>query len=212
MNEQRKPGRPPKVDKPEEKEPTVSMTQNQLESLMAKAAQAGREAALEVTQPDRLTRDQEIRAEDVHEPYDDIWEEPLLLDATHIQPRAKMQQRWMRTIIDGQADESNIARYLNKGWKPRQADSIPNDVAAPTIGGFRGYGSVVGVHGMVLMERDVELGNREKRAVRARTKAQLAAVDQSMMRDAPSGQGVVGARVDNRKSTITRGRAPSVPD
>ena len=192
-------------------EPIVTMTQADLDSLMKQAAQAGRDAAMEVS-AERQSRDQDVRTEAVHEEYDDIWEEPLLLDATHIIPRAGMDQRWMRTVIDGVPDESNIARYLNKGWKPRQAESIPENVAAPTVSGFRGYGSVVGVHGMVLMERDVKVGDRERRAVQARTKAQLEAVDQSMMREAPSGTGVEGARVDKRKSTITRGRAPSVAD
>ena len=211
MNEKRGPGRPPKVAEEQEEvsEPTVTMTQEQLDSLMAQAAQAGRDAAMEVS-AERHSRDQEVRSEAVHEEYDDIWEEPLLLDATHIIPRVNMDQRWMRTVIDGVPDESNIARYLNKGWKPRQADTVLQGSMVPTVE-FNGD-NIIGVHDTILMERPKTIDDKHKAYERKLADSQMQAVESDMLKVHDSSSGMGRPMSSNKSSTSTGRVAPITPD
>ena len=202
----------PKAEAPK----TFEMTQEMLESMMARAADIGAKAGADAAErvlderTERPSRAQESRgAEEVHENYDDLWEEPLLLDATNIPPRPGFVQYWVRTMLDNKPDHGNVAKKLNRGWKPRPVDSAPQGVSPPKTS-FEDFTNVIGVHGMLLMERPVELNERYKRGIRARTNAQMQAVDSDLMRDHEGGKGFGRPQVD-RKSTITRG-APRVMD
>jgi len=200
----------------DDESPKFEMSQDMLQGMLDKVARdsaaAGAEAGaaaaeriLEERGRDaRPTRAQEGReAEPVHEAYDDLWDEPLLLDATNIKPRPGYVQYWVRTILDNKPDHGNVAKKLNKGWQPRPVDSVPKGSSPPKVS-FEDFTNVVGVHGMLLMERPVELHERYKRGVRARTDAQMQAVESNLMRDHTPGKGFGKPQMD-RKSTITRG-------
>lgn len=190
-----------------EKEPTVTLTTSALAKLVEDAARKSVEQALD----ERASRVQETRAaEDVHESYSDLWDQPLLLDATRVKKRPGYEQRWMRTMLDNQPDHSNIARRRNQGWEPRKLSTVPAGVAAPKTK-FDEFGDVVGVHGMVLVERPVELHERYRRAKNARTKSQMDAVEQSLMQDHDPGKGF-GAPNLSIKTRTTRTKAPQIAD
>ncbi len=194
----------------------LQMTPEMLDSMMDRVADisaaAGAAAAEKILaeRDSRQTRAQETRnAEEVHEQYEDLWEEPLLLDASNIPPRPGYVQYWVRTMLDNQPDLNNVAKKMNMGLKPRPVDTVPKGVYPPKTN-FEDFTNIIGVHGMILMEMPMEQDERYKRGVRARTKAQMEAVDSDLMRDHEPGKGFGRPQMD-RKSTITRG-APRVMD
>ena len=69
---------------------------------------------------DRVSREQESRAaEDIHQDYDGSFDdEPSLLDTRNMPPREGFVQRWVRTTINNEDDQSNVYRSINRGWKP----------------------------------------------------------------------------------------------
>lgn len=65
--------------------------------------------------------------------------------------RKGFRQRWVRTMLLGDPDSTNLARKSREGWKPRAPDTVPANFTVPTIahGQFAGC---IGVEGSVLME------------------------------------------------------------
>ena len=194
----------------------IEMTQEVLDAMLNRVAEvsaaAGAAAAEKILaeRDSRSTRAQETRnSDEVHENYQDLWEEPLLLDATNIPPRPGYEQYWVRTILDHKPDLNNVAKKMNMGFKPRSVDSVPKGVHPPKVN-FEDFTNVVGVHGMLLMEIPVAESERYRRAIRSRTNEQMAAVDSDLMRDHEPGKGF-GKPTMSRKSTISRG-APRVMD
>jgi len=155
----------------------------------------------------RLSRDQESRAmEEVHEDYGDVWEAQGILDTRTMPARPGYVQRWVRTMQTGERggdDAINIAKRYNQGWRPRAASTIPEGAQCPTIK-FGQYGDVIGVQGMILMERPEQLHQRYANQVRETGRAQERSVKESFLRDVPRAQGVIPDISLKRHST--RGR------
>jgi hypothetical protein len=198
MNAKAKPTQAP------EQEP-ITITQGDLQKMLDEAVARGAEEG-------RLSREQEMRdSEPVHQEYEDIWEEPLMLDMSKVKKEG-YRFRFGRTMIEGQPDEIRIAKLMNKGWSFVKTETLPKEVNVPSLSSFRGVSGVVGIHGLVLMERPEEICQREDNSIKARTRAQLKAVDLKMKEDAPNTAGFKSPVVAERKSKITRGREPNVPD
>lgn len=107
----------------------------------------------------RKTRESTIRRNTVvHDEHEDFnFEPPGLLDAP--EPRPGYVQRWIRTLANGSHDPRNRHKATLAGWKPRDPGSLPAKwSSAPTHNSELGH--VIGVEGMVLMERPVELHRR----------------------------------------------------
>lgn len=163
---------------------------------------------------DRLTRDQESRyaaeASD-EDDYDDDWEEQELLDAPD--PRPGFVQHWVRTLRtdNGQPDAQNLAKRLNQGWRPRSADTLPRGSFAPTIqhGDFAG---VIGIEGMILMERPQKRQLAHRRRVREETIRQMHGVESDMHRAHDPKSGLGQPIFERNKSNVTRGRPVEVAD
>lgn len=158
----------------------------------------------------RVSREQETRAADIiHEDYDDVWEENDILSTRNIQAREGYVQRWVRTMTRGQEDQSNVFNKMNKGWKARLSSSVPKGQFIMTQN-FSGQ-EVIGVHGMILMERPMALQNREKRAVAGRIDLQMRAVQENMYGVHDPRSGLTRPSFDLKEKT-TVGRSPIVDD
>src|SRR3990172_5639555 len=78
------------------------------------------------------TRETESRlAEPVHEEEDEPWQRGASLSMPPAQ--AGMDQRWIRSAMMGQADNTNWARKIREGWKPRPAETVSDDFPVPRI-------------------------------------------------------------------------------
>jgi hypothetical protein len=158
----------------------------------------------------RLPREQELRvSEPVREEYPEYYENDTLLNTDYIPPREGYVQRWVRTSLQGREDQSNVYKKLNKSWRPRLLDSVPKGQYVPQID-FNGA-QVIGIHGMVLMERPKALHERQKQAIRRDTENQMLAVKHNMYaeHDPRSGMRFSEERFETQTSV---GRQPKVDD
>lgn len=158
----------------------------------------------------RTSRVQESReAEDVHQQYVDSWSSPSLLSTDNIPARQGYVQRWIRTKLKNDDDQNNVFRKINQGWKPRELSSVPKGQYVPKID-FDGS-EVIGIHGMILMERPVEIHEKHAAHNRKMTQAQLSAVKNDMHKVHEPGHGLTNPQYTN-KSNVTHGRIAQVAD
>jgi len=156
------------------------------------------------TRATRESRTQESHeAEVLHEPYNDSWESPALLNTDNIQARPGFVQRWVRTKIRGNDDQNNVYRKINQGWKPRALDSVPKGQFVPKID-FDGL-NVIGIHGMILMERPEQQHKKHAAYNRELANNQLTAVKENMFNVHRAGDGLTRPQMSN-KSEVSRGR------
>jgi hypothetical protein len=163
--------------------------------------------------PGRETRDQELRTGQVREDYsdaeahEDLFQQQGVLAqlARHTPEREGMKQRWMRTMLNGQIDAKNIAKKMNEGWVPRAADTVPKGPNALPELEFQGA-NVIGVIGMVLVERSIELHRKYAARNRDTTRNQERAVNENMFRVHDPGTPGFGRPTTDRTSKVTFGR------
>lgn len=156
----------------------------------------------------RQSRTQTTRAaEDVHEFQN--WGSQALLDTTNIPARGGFVQRWVRTSLDNKEDQNNVFKKINQGWKPRPLSSVPKGQYVPNID-FQGT-DVIGIHGMILMERPVDIHNKHKRYVQNQTQLQTEAVKNDVRKVHEPGSGVSAPTYSN-KSNVSKGRIAPVAD
>lgn len=162
---------------------------------------------------DRKSREQERRVADNSRPetMPEYWEQQGNLDARHIPARPGYVQRWVRTHIDGREDPNNVGKRMNQGWRPRMADTVPTNVYVPTLKECQWGNNIIGMYGMILMERPAQLQERQAQAVRENTDNQMRAVEESLFRVHEPGSGLGRPKMESR-SRVTRGRTPSVQD
>ena len=62
-----------------------------------------------------------------HPEYPDLgrWERPSSLEAPEC--REGMTQRWIRVTVRGEEDPRNVNMRLREGWRPRPANTVPDD-------------------------------------------------------------------------------------
>lgn len=104
---------------------------------------------------------------------DEFWKEPVNLVAPPSRPG--YTQRWVRVAIQSVDDVSNLAKAYQQGWRPRTKDTIDELQKVPTIKHGE-YAGVVGVHGMILMERPNELDEKHRAFIKRRTDHQARAI------------------------------------
>lgn len=158
----------------------------------------------------RSARAQEMRAgEDVHEEYLDNWEPAGLLDASKMPPRPGYVQRWVRTKLNGQDDAANIGRKYNQGWRPRAASTVPKGTYAPKL--MRDGSEIVGMDGMILMERPEKLHEAHARRNKNMADDQMLAVDRDLFKAHNPGSGF-GKPHRSGQSRVVKGRPANVAD
>jgi|TARA_R110000796_G_scaffold40595_4_gene100487 hypothetical protein len=107
------------------------------------------------------------------------WAPPSRLDAPD--PPAGYVHRWIRTSMRGEEDKMNVNTKLREGWEPVRKDEYP-DYEAPTIDEGRWEG-VIGQGGLMLCRIPVETAQERSAYYGTRTREQMAAVDQDLMKE-----------------------------
>lgn len=161
-------------------------------------------------QLERKPRAQQTRvAEESYEDYGDSWENPGLLDTSQIPAKPGFVQRWVRTSINGQDDQTNVYKKINNGWRVRTADSVEKGQFVPTVG-FNNQ-NVIGIHGMILMERPKAINDRQAAYNRHQADAQMTAVRNNMFNVHQSGSGLTKPSMKH-STDVTRGRLVEADD
>ena len=107
------------------------------------------------------------------------WAPPSRLEAP--QPPAGYVHRWIRVAMRGEEDKMNVNTKLREGWEPVRKDEYP-DYEAPTIDEGR-YEGVIGQGGLMLCRIPVETAQERSAYYGTRTREQMVAVDQDLMKD-----------------------------
>lgn len=162
-------------------------------------------------QDDRTSRSRESREGDVvHDEYADIWTQSGLLDTTHIPARNGFVQRWVRTKMNGVDDPKNVMKKMNQGFRPRMAETVPQGTFAPTINS-RQFGDIIGMDGIILMERPETLHKSHAAHNRAMAAKQIEAVNGILQRAQEPNKGFGPVNV-NTSSSVDTGRPAPVSD
>ena len=107
--------------------------------------------------------------------------------------------RWIRTAMRGEDDKMNVNTKLREGWEPVRKDEYP-DYEAPTIdeGRFEG---IIGQGGLMLCRIPVETAQERSEYYGNRTREQMVAVDQDLMKDQHPSMPIT----NNRQSRVSFG-------
>lgn len=89
--------------------------------------------------------------------------------------------RWIRTAMRGEDDKMNVHAKLREGWEPVRADEYPGRDYA-TIEDGR-YAGVIGNGGLMLCRLPEETAQERSAYYGNRTREQMQAVDQDLMKD-----------------------------
>ena len=89
--------------------------------------------------------------------------------------------RWIRVAMRGEEDKMNVNAKLREGWEPVRKDEYP-DYEAPTIDEGRWEG-VIGQGGLMLCRIPVETVEERTAYYGGRTREQMTAVDQDLMKE-----------------------------
>jgi hypothetical protein len=81
----------------------------------------------------------------------------------------------------GEEDKTNVFSKLREGWEPVRADEYP-DYHAPVIDEGR-YAGVIGQGGLMLCRIPIETARERSAYYGNRTREQMQAVDQDLMKD-----------------------------
>ena len=125
------------------------------------------------------------------------WAPPSRLDAPD--PPAGYVHRWIRTSMRGEEDKMNVNTKLREGWEPVRKDEYP-DYEAPTIDEGRWEG-VIGQGGLMLCRIPVETAQERSAYYGTRTREQMVAVDQDLMKDQHPSMPIT----NNRQSRVSFG-------
>lgn len=156
---------------------------------------------------DRVSREQESRAA---ESMADDFGDDSLLDTTNMPPREGFVQRWVRTTINNEDDQGNVFRSMNRGWKPRKADSV-RAAGVPTIN-YEGA-NIIGIRGMILMERPQSMHDKEVAREKYISDNLMAGVKSTMHDVHQQGSGITRPEFTEQSSRVEKGRiAPVAPD
>ena len=107
------------------------------------------------------------------------WAPPSRLDAP--KPPEGYSHRWIRTELRGEDDSMNVHTRLREGWEPVRADEYPgSDYATIDEGKHAG---TIGNGGLMLARIPEETVEERNAYYRDRTRDQMTAVDQDLMKE-----------------------------
>jgi hypothetical protein len=107
------------------------------------------------------------------------WAPPSVLDAPAAPEGYK--HRWIRASIRGEEDKGNVFNRLRQGYEPVRAEEHP-DYQAPTIEDGK-HAGVIGNGGLILTRVPVETAHERTEYYGNRTREQMTAVDQDLMKE-----------------------------
>jgi hypothetical protein len=125
---------------------------------------------------DRNTRANTTRESDTRRK---PWAPPSVLDAPPAPEGYK--HRWVRSAIRGEEDKANVFTRLRQGYEPVRAEEYP-DYPAPTIEDGK-HAGVIGNGGLILTRVPVETAQERTAYYGGRTREQMDAVDQDLMKE-----------------------------
>jgi hypothetical protein len=125
------------------------------------------------------------------------WAPPNRLDAPT--PPDGYVHRWIRVAMRGEEDKMNVNTKLREGWEPVRKDEYP-DFEAPVIDDGR-YEGVIGQGGLMLCRIPVETAQERTEYYGGRTREQMVAVDQDLMKEQHPSMPINS----NRQSRVTFG-------
>ena len=125
---------------------------------------------------DRISRTSETReTESRRKP----WAPPSVLDAPP--PPEGYKHRWVRSAIRGEEDKGNVFNRLRQGYEPVRADEHPG-YQAPTVEDGK-HAGIIGNGGLILTRVPVETAQERTAYYGGRTREQMDAVDQDLMKE-----------------------------
>jgi hypothetical protein len=107
------------------------------------------------------------------------WAPPSVLDAPAAPEGYK--HRWIRASIRGEEDKGNVFNRLRQGYEPVRAEEHP-EYQAPTIEDGK-HAGVIGNGGLILTRVPVETAQERTDYYGNRTREQMTAVDQDLMKE-----------------------------
>jgi len=108
--------------------------------------------------------------------------------------------RWVRTSINGAADDRNVLKAMQEGWEPVSIEEQPE---LQLLAGREGrYKDKIEVGGLLLMKTPKEFVEQRNAHVQKSTDSQMRAVDNSLMRQSDARMPIFS----ERKSTSTFGK------
>ena len=125
------------------------------------------------------------------------WAPPSHLQAPDAPPG--YVHRWIRVAMRGEEANMNGNSKLREGWEPVRKDEYP-DYEAPTIDEGR-YEGVIGQGGLMLCRIPVETVEERTAYYGGRTREQMTAVDQDLMKEQHPSMPIQ----NNRQSRVTFG-------
>ena len=125
------------------------------------------------------------------------WAPPSHLDAPT--PPDGYVHRWIRVAMRGEEDKINVHAKLRVGWEPVRLDEYP-DYEAPVIDDGK-YEGVIGQGGLMLCRIPIETVNERTAHYGGRTREQMVAVDEDLMRDQHPSMPIT----NDRQSRVTFG-------
>ena len=146
---------------------------------------------------DRKSRESETRETQTRRK---PWAPPSRLEAP--EAPAGYVHRWIRVAMRGEEDKMNVNTKLREGWEPVRKDEYP-DYEAPTIDEGR-YEGVIGQGGLMLCRIPVETAQERSAYYGNRTREQMVAVDQDLMKDQHPSMPIS----NNRQSRVSFGGKP----
>lgn len=89
--------------------------------------------------------------------------------------------RWVRTSIRNEEDTMNVHTRLREGWEPVRAEEYP-DYEYPVLDEGK-HAGVIGQGGLMLCRIPAETAHERSEYYGIRTREQMTAVDQDMMKE-----------------------------
>lgn len=107
------------------------------------------------------------------------WAPPSVLDAPP--PPEGYKHRWVRSAIRGEEDKGNVFNRLRQGYEPVRADEHLG-YQAPTVEDGK-HAGIIGNGGLILTRVPVETAQERTAYYGGRTREQMDAVDQDLMKE-----------------------------
>lgn len=123
-----------------------------------------------------------------HQQTEAQWLRPSSLDAPP--ERDGMTQRWVRKSLFGVDDPKNLNRSWREGWRPRPADSLPEDWRIYASFADKNDGMIV-VDDLILMEIDSDVLASRKAATESATSQQIESVEHDLESSQIAGHPIV---------------------
>ena len=107
------------------------------------------------------------------------WQRPEMLPSPN--PEEGYKFHWVRVSTHGQVDATNVSSKLREGWEPVKAKDHP-EITMVTVENERFKDNVV-IGGLMLCKAPKELVEERNDYFSQQSKAQIASVDNNLMRE-----------------------------